>query len=79
IALDPNKVNFTDFSPEATIRFRPTRNVTFYGAYREGFTSGGFNTAPASPGGDITYRQARARGFEAGVKGSLLDRQLSFD
>lgn len=79
IALDPNRVNFTDFSPEATIRFRPTRNITFYGAYREGFTSGGFNTAPASPGGDITYRQARARGFEAGVKGSVLDRQLSFD
>ena len=79
VALNPRKVDFTDFSPEATIRYRPTRDITFYGAYREGFTSGGFNTAPASGGGDLTYRQARARGFELGVKGSVLDRQLSFD
>jgi len=79
LTLDPDKVHFTNFSPEVTLRYRPTRDVTFYGAYREGFTSGGFNAAPATPEGDITYRQATASGFELGVKGSVLDRQLSFD
>lgn len=79
LPLMPSKVNFDDFSPEVTLRYRPSRNVTIYGAYREGFTSGGFNTAPATPGGDITYRQARARGVELGFKGTTFDRQLTFD
>ncbi|WP_068084003.1 TonB-dependent receptor [Novosphingobium rosa] len=79
IALNPSKVHFQNFSPEATIRYRPNRDITIYGAYRQGFTSGGFNTAPATAGGDLTYRQATAEGFEAGIKGSLFDHQLTFD
>jgi iron complex outermembrane receptor protein len=79
LAFSPSRVSFNDFSPEITLRYRPTSDLTIYGAYREGFTSGGFNAAPATPAGDITYQQARAHGFEVGFKGNLLDRQLTFD
>lgn len=79
IALSPDKVKFDNFSPEVTLRYRPSRDITLYAAYRQGFTSGGFNTAPATPGGDISYRQATAKGFEVGLKGAAFDRQLTFD
>jgi len=79
----PNRVSFNDFSPEITARYRPISNLTIYGAYREGFTSGGFNIAPAfavpPTVNDVSYRPASVRGVEAGFKGTALDRQLSFD
>ena len=81
--FDPDRVSFNDFSPEVTARYRPIPNLTIYGAYREGFTSGGFNIAPAFAAppvvNDVSYRPAQVRGVEAGFKGTAFDRQLSFD
>lgn len=83
ILYDPDKVSYDDFSPEVTVRYRPTPTLMFYGAYREGFTSGGFSMQQGAPlppvANDVTYDQARAHGFEVGMKGSAWDRQLSFD
>lgn len=77
------RVSFNNFSPEVTARYSPAENVTVYAAYREGFTSGGYNAAPgafSSFGPNIAdYRPATARGGEIGVKGTLADRQISFD
>ncbi|MFV0643902.1 MAG: TonB-dependent receptor [Sphingomonadaceae bacterium] len=83
LIFTPDKLSFNDFSPEITARYRPSQNVTIYAAYREGFTSGGFNMAPgfAPPPAvnDVSFSQAQAKGGEIGMKGSVLDRQLSFD
>jgi len=83
LLFDPSRESFKDFSPEVTARYRPTPNVTLYAAYREGFTSGGFNAAPAFVAppavNRVEYEQATAKGGELGVKGTALDRQLSFD
>jgi len=83
VLFDPSSKSFDDFSPEITARYRPTRDVTLYAAYREGFTSGGFNTAPAVAGppvvNDVSYLQARVKGVEVGLKGTAFDRQVSFD
>ena len=85
--LNPSR-NYKDFSPELTLTYKPKRDLTLYASYREGFTSGGFNTAPgtlrspAFPGlplRDISFDQMRARGGEVGFKGYALDRQLRFD
>ena len=85
--LNPSR-SYTDFSPEVTLTWRPNTNLTLYAAYREGFTSGGFNTVPATlrsqanqslPLVDLSYGQMTAKGGEAGIKGYVAGRQVLFD
>jgi iron complex outermembrane receptor protein len=75
-----DRVSFDDVSAEATVSYKPTRRLTLYAAYREGFTSGGFSLSNfLSTGADNTYRPMNARGGEVGAKGTALDGQLRFD
>lgn len=73
---------FNDWSPEATITWKPTRDIMVYGAYKTAYKSGGFSNGginskfSASPFDDLTFNPEKARGFEAGIKTTLLDRQL---
>ncbi|WP_165324254.1 TonB-dependent receptor [Rhizorhabdus phycosphaerae] len=71
---------FNDWSPEATISFKATRDVNLYFGYKTAYKSGGFSnsgilSATASVD-DFTFDAEKARGFEGGVKTTLLDRQL---
>lgn len=85
--LNP-KPKYNDFSPEVTLTYKPVSDLTLYGAFREGFTSGGFNTLPTRlrspafptlPARDLSYDQMTARGGEVGIKGFVVNRQISFD
>lgn len=85
--LNPKR-SYDDFSPEVTLTYKPVRDLTVYAAYREGFTSGGFNTLPTQlrspafptlPARDLSFDQMTARGGETGIKGYLAGRQISFD
>jgi outer membrane receptor protein involved in Fe transport len=73
----------TDLSPQATIRYKPSRDLTFYAAYKEGFKSGGFNISqsltPAAsvPAGE--YGAERARGGEVGARAILMGGSLSLN
>ncbi len=87
VVVDPSKV-YTDFSPELTVTYKPSTDLTLYASYREGFTSGGFNTAPATQRSpafptaalrDPAFEQTTVRGGEMGFKGYVFDRQLRFD
>lgn len=82
------KQKYNDFSPEVTLTYKPSIDTTVYAAYREGFTSGGFNTVPtalrspafpALAARDLSYGQMTAKGGEVGFKGYLADRQLLLD
>jgi iron complex outermembrane receptor protein len=83
---NPN-VKFTNTSPEATLTWRPSSDMTVYAAYKTGFKSGGYattqsgNFAPLSPVvlRDFTYRPEKAEGFEGGWKAQLFDRTLRLD
>ena len=44
----PNRATFNNLSPEITLSYRPTNRLTVYGAYKEGFLSGGFNGTQAA-------------------------------
>ena len=67
-----------DFSPEMTVSYRPSQNLTLFGSYKHGFLSGGFNSSSvnfqANP--DLSYNQQTVKGFEAGVKSALFDHAL---
>ncbi|MGE4323667.1 MAG: TonB-dependent receptor [Sphingobium sp.] len=71
---------FTNWSPEATISWRPQPNLNIYAAYKTGYKSGGFsNSGIYSATGsidDFTFEPEKARGFEAGIKAALFDRSL---
>lgn len=83
----PNYVrarNWDNFSPEASLAWKPSPNLTVYGSYKEGFLSGGFDannppgfagTAPTTQGLN-TYNPQETKGFELGVKTAALDGDL---
>lgn len=68
--------SFNDFSPEATLTWRPSETLTLYGSYKEGFLSGGFNVSAVDLRGDRSYEQQTVRGGEVGLKAALLDNDL---
>ncbi|MGH8285975.1 MAG: TonB-dependent receptor, partial [Steroidobacteraceae bacterium] len=75
------KESWDDLQPKATLRFKPSENVTTYVGYSRGFRSGGFNqtgvgTAGIAGVGDL-FDQETADTIEAGVKAQFLDRRLS--
>lgn len=74
---------FNDWSPDVSITWQPTQDLTLYGAYRTAYKSGGFSNSSAllvtSRPEDLSFNPEKARGFEVGVKGTLLDNQLRFD
>ena len=75
--------SFDNWSPEATLTWRPSRDVTVYGAYKTAYKSGGFSNSsiltPSTPDDFFTFEPERARGFESGIKTTLFDRQLRFN
>ena len=80
LAQAVSKASFDNVSPEATLTWRPTSKMTVYGAYKQGFKSGGFaapftssSTLATMVGANNSYRPERAKGGEAGFKALLLD------
>ncbi|HTO42330.1 MAG TPA: TonB-dependent receptor [Rhizomicrobium sp.] len=74
------KFNDSNVSPQATLTWRAMPNLTVYGAYKQGFKSGGYNNS-ATVTSAVTIDQMRfesekAAGGEIGIKGQLLDSQL---
>ncbi|MDB5447663.1 MAG: hypothetical protein JWQ97_2980, partial [Phenylobacterium sp.] len=81
------KVTFDNASPEATLTWRPSSDLTAYAAYKTGFKSGGYAATiagngpplPATDPRDFLYSPEKARGFEVGLKAALFDRSLRID
>ncbi len=74
---------FTKWTPEATIAFYPSENLTLFAGYRSAYKSGGFAVsslivASAVPE-DISFEPETADGFEVGFKSTLLDNQFRFN
>jgi iron complex outermembrane receptor protein len=67
-----------NWSPELTITYTPTDDLTIFGALKQGYKSGSFiMTAPAFEGQVNDFDDERVRGGEVGVKARLFDRALS--
>lgn len=74
------KIKSDNVSPEFTATYMPTDNLTFFGAYREGFKSGSFNTSGTQPAGsDTSFGDERVEGGELGMKARLFARSLSLN
>lgn len=80
--VSPSSESFEDVSPEVTLAWRPTEQLTLFASYRKGFKSGGFaapyiNGGPfVAPGPDEVYQPEEVDGFEIGAHAALLDNRL---
>ena len=73
------KQDFDDWSPEVTVTWRPTEDLTLYAAYKTAYKSGGFSISglfsAAGNIDDFLFAPETAKGGEIGVKSTLLDGQ----
>ena len=74
---------WNNFSPEATVTYKPVTNITIYGAYKTGYKSGGFSNSGIlnrfNSVNDFAFAPERVKGVEGGIKTRLFDRQLTFN
>lgn len=70
------KISADNFSPEITLTYRPTDDLTLFAAYKKAFKSGSFNTALPPAGSDNSFGDEKVEGGELGLKSRLIDRQL---
>lgn len=87
-AAFPGGLGLTDryrennLSPQVTLRYKPSNDVTLYAAYKQGFKAGGFNISqvltPASTVAAGRYKSETADGGEVGLRTQLFDRALTF-
>ena len=62
-------------SPEATVTWKPSDDVTAYVAYKSGYKSGGFSIssliAATTDLSDLAFTPEKVKGFEGGIKAKL--------
>lgn len=79
VLLDP-RVSSSNFSPEATLTYTPSDDLTLFAAFKTGFKSGSFNgTIFAAPTTAASFGDEKVIGGEAGLKSRLLDGQINFN
>lgn len=68
----------SNWSPEATLSWKPNSETLVYGAFKTGYKSGGFANPSLITGtqglSDLSYGSETIKGFEAGLKSELFNR-----
>lgn len=79
VLLDP-KVSSSNFSPETTITYTPSDDLTIFAAYKTGFKSGSFNgTIFAAPTTPASFGDEKVKGGEVGLKSRLAGSGLTLN
>lgn len=77
--VDPH-LESDNVSPELSVTYRPTDDVTLFASYKQGYKSGSFNSVsyidPTTPS---SFGDEQVEGGEAGLKARLLDRRLELN
>jgi len=77
IAVAVPRIHASNVSPEVTLTYTPTDDLTVFAAYKIGYKSGSFSIATVpTPGANNAFGDERVEGAEAGIKARLLDRSL---
>jgi outer membrane receptor protein involved in Fe transport len=90
--LPRTRVHSSTWSPEATITYTPSEDLTVFASYKKGFKSGSFKLAvPANvarsatgavlpgSGENNAFDDEKVEGYEIGLKSRLLDHSLLFN
>lgn len=74
------EISASNVSPEVTLTYTPTDDITLFGSYRQGFKSGSFNTIVyIDPNTRADFGDEKAEGGEVGLKARAFDRSLTFN
>lgn len=71
--------DWSNFSPQASLRYRITPEMSAYVTVSKGFKAGSFQTAPVRPTDVTPINPEKTTNYEIGLKGSAFDRLLQFD
>lgn len=81
IVID-NEFSGDNLSPEATLTWKPSDDITVYGAYKTGYKSGGatvpITLVSSATSDNRSFGPEKTTGGEVGVKGFLFDRAVTF-
>jgi len=77
VAVPVPKLRSKNWSPELTLSFFPTDDLTVFAALKQGYKSGSYNLpVPVNPGQDPSFGDEKIQGGELGLKARLADRQI---
>lgn len=69
--------SWSEFTPKASVDYKPNEDVLLYASYSVGYRSGGFNGRSATPLATTTpYNPERVNSFELGAKTQWFERRL---
>ncbi len=74
-AFQKENTRFSNTTTRLALRYKPSRNVSFYGSYSTGFKSGGYNFTGIAP----AVRPEKLTAYEVGLKASALDGMLNLN
>ena len=74
------KISSKNWSPELSVTWTPTDDLTVFGALKQGYKSGSYSiTSPNPFGTDGSFGDEKAQGGEFGVKARALDNALNLN
>ena len=73
------KLSSKNWSPEITITYTPTDDLTIFGALKQGYKSGSYSILSVPAAGKGGYGDEKVQGGEIGLKARLLDHALNFN
>lgn len=80
VALLTPEISSSNFSPELTLNYTPTDDLTLFGSLKRGFKSGSFSITTMTPAGrDNSFGDEKVDGGEVGLKSRWLDRSLTLN
>jgi outer membrane receptor protein involved in Fe transport len=78
--LTQPKLRSKTWSPELTLTYTPTDDLTLFASAKQAYKSGSYNLiTPVQPGEDRSFGDEKIRGGEIGLKTRLADRQVNFN
>ncbi|MBB6253321.1 TonB-dependent receptor [Nitrospirillum iridis] len=80
VPLAKPNIGSDNFSPEFTVSYMPTDDLTVFGSLKRGYKSGSFSiTTITAAGSDNSFGDEKVDGGEVGLKSRWLDRSLSLN
>ncbi|MFC0202911.1 TonB-dependent receptor [Novosphingobium soli] len=71
------RIHASNFSPEFTLSYKPSTDLTLFGSWKKGYKSGSFKLGvPPVAGEDNAFGDEQVEGYEIGLKSRLLDRRM---
>ncbi|HMP56631.1 MAG TPA: TonB-dependent receptor, partial [Novosphingobium sp.] len=79
------KLKFNNFSPEATVTWKPQDDLMVFASYKRGYKSGGFDAGYtnagilANPARSQRFNPEKVEGVEGGIKSQFAGRQITMN